>query len=81
MSNPIFAHGKMCFFPFFPMGKKYMEREGNEYFSLSFHTRFFPFFPMGKNGKRHIFSMAKNGFGPTPVTYIFPLNLEAIGKR
>ena len=51
-SNPIFAHGKMCVFPW---GKKYMEREGNEYFSLSFHILFFPFFPMGKNGKTHIF--------------------------
>ena len=36
-SNPIFAHGKCVFFT---MGKKYMEREGNEYSSLSFHILF-----------------------------------------
>ena len=69
-SNPIYAHRKMCVFPFFPMGKneekKYMEREGNEYFSLSFHILFFPFFPMGKNGKTHIFPCAKMGLDPPP---------------
>ena len=52
-SNPIFAHGKMCVFPFFShgekWGKQYMEREGNEYFSLSFHI-LFSHFSMGKNG-------------------------------
>ena len=64
---------KMCLFPFFPMkkmGKKYMEREGNEYFSLFFYILFFPFFPMGKNGKKHIFPMGKNGVGPPPNNLI-----------
>ena len=69
-SNPIFAHGKIVSFPIFPhgkkWGKKYMEREGNEYFSLFFLILFFPFFPMGKNGKRHIFPWAKMGLDPPP---------------
>ena len=56
---PIFSHGEKW-------GKKYMEREGNEYFSLSFHILFFPFFPMGKNGKVNIFPWAKMGFDPPP---------------
>ena len=43
-----------------------MEREGNEYFSLSFHILFFPFFAMGKNGKTHIFPWAKMGLDPPP---------------
>ena len=66
--TPFLPMGKLCLFPFFPMGKKYMEREGNEYFSLFFHILFFPFFPMGKNGKRHIFPMGKNGVGPPSST-------------
>ena len=68
------AHGKIVSFPIFPHGKKwekkYMEREGNEYFSFFFHIIFFPFFPMGKNGKRHIFPMGKNGVGP-PIYNIY----------
>ena len=47
MCFPIFSHGEKW-------GKKYMEREGNEYFSLSFHMLFFPFFSMGKNGKTQL---------------------------
>ena len=38
------------FFHVSPWGNKYIEREGKEYFSLSFHILFFPFFPIGKNG-------------------------------
>ena len=39
-SNPIFAHGKMCVFPFFPMGKNgeksiWKEREMNTFPSLT----------------------------------------------
>ena len=41
-----------------------MEREGNEYFSLSFRILFFPFFHMGKNGKTYIFPWAKLGLDP-----------------
>ena len=37
------------------MGKKYMEREGNEYFSLSFHILFSHFSPWGKLGKHTFF--------------------------
>ena len=48
------------FFPWGKMGKKYTEREGNEYFSLSFHILFSPWGKMGK----HTFSMGKNGVGP-----------------
>ena len=66
-SNPIFAHGKMCF-PIFShgekWGKKYMEREGNEYFSLSFHILFFPFSPWGKMGKHTFFHGQKWGWTP-----------------
>ena len=100
-ANPIFAHGKMCVFPFFPMGKKvygkrgkwllfplfpytffpifphgeewgkkYMEREGNEYFSLSFHILFSPFFPMGEKWENTYFSMGKNGVGPPPQLFV-----------
>ena len=47
-SNPIFAHGKNVSFPIFPHGKKYMEREGNEYFSIYFFFHFFPFSPLAK---------------------------------
>ena len=46
---PIFSHGEKW-------GKKYMEREGNEYF--------FPIFPHGENGKTHIFTWAKMGLDP-----------------
>ena len=62
------------FFSHFPhgekWGKKYMESEGNEYFSLSFHILFFPFFPMGKNGKTHIFPWAKMGLDPPPINRV-----------
>ena len=64
MEKCVFSH----FFPWGKMGKKYMEREGNEYFSLSFHIIFFPFFPMGKNGKTHIFPWAEMGLDP-PTPY------------
>ena len=67
-SNPIFAHGKNVSFPIFShfspwekMGKKYMEREGNEYSS---HI-LFPIFPYGerweKMGKDTFFPWAKMG--------------------
>ena len=58
------------FFSIFPHGekwkKKYMEREGKVFISLSFHILFSPFFPMGKNGKTHIFPWAKMGLDPPP---------------
>ena len=41
--TPFLPTGKLCLFPFLPMGKKYMEREENEYFSLFFHIFFFHF--------------------------------------
>ena len=62
MEKCVFSH----FFPWGKMGKKYMEREVNEYFLLSFHILFFPFFPMGKNGKTHIFPWEKMGLDPPP---------------
>ena len=67
--NPIFAHGKMCVFPFFPMGKngkKSIWKEGKVFISLSFHILFSPFFPMGKNRKTHIFPWAKMRLDPPP---------------
>ena len=76
-SNPIFAHGKNVSFRIFAhgkkWGKKYMEREGNEYFSFSFHILFFPFFPMGKNGEKWedtFFPWAKMGLDTPPPPYI-----------
>ena len=48
-SNPIFAHGKMCVFPFFPMrknGKKSIWKEREKYSFPSLSIYFFPFFPM-----------------------------------
>ena len=62
-SNPIFAHGKMCF-PIFSHGEKYMEREGNEYFSLSFHILFSHFSPWGKMGKHTLFHGQRWGWTP-----------------
>ena len=66
--TPLLLMEKCVFSHFFPMGKnggkKYMEREGNEYCSLSFHILFFPFVPIGKNGKAHIFPWAKMGLDP-----------------
>ena len=75
--TPFMPMGKLCLFPFspfFPMGKNYMEREGNEYFpSLSIY--FFPIFPMGKNGKRHIFPWAKMGLDPSPKLLLVYLTI------
>ena len=48
MEKCVFSH----FFPWGKMGKKYMEREGNEYFCLSFHILFFHFSPLGKMGEK-----------------------------
>ena len=66
--QPHFCSWKNVCFPIFSRGekwgKKYMEREGNEYFSLSFHILFFPFFPMGKMGKRTFFHGQKWGWTP-----------------
>ena len=64
-SNPIFAHRKNVVFPIFSRGgKKYMEREGNEYFSLSFHILFSPW---GKMGKHTFFHGQKRGLDPPPI--------------
>ena len=68
-SNPFLPMEKCEFSHFFPwgkMGKKYMEREGNEYFSLSFHILFFPIFPHGEKWESTHFSMGKIGVGPPP---------------
>ena len=51
---PIFSHGEKW-------GKKYMEREGNEYFSLSFHILFSHFSPWEKMGKHTFFHGQKWG--------------------
>ena len=64
-SNPIFAHGKMCVFPFFPMGKNgeksiWKEREMNT---------FFPIFPHGEKWENTHFSMGKNGVGPPSICH------------
>ena len=62
------------FFPIFPHGekweKKYMERKGKVFISLSFHILFSPFFPMGNNGKTHIFPWAKMGLDPPPPHFL-----------
>ena len=54
------------------MEKKYMEREGKLFISLSLHILFSPFFPMGKNGekleKTH-FPMGKNGVRPPHILH------------
>ena len=71
--NPIFARGKMV--------KKYMEREGNEYFSLSFHILFFPFFPMEKMGKDTFFPWAKMGLDPPPQCNQYTLLQVPSGQR
>ena len=69
--TPFLPMGKLCLFPFFPMGKKYMEREGNEYFFLFFHILFSPW---GKMGERQIFPMGKSGVGPPQdVRKILPI--------
>ena len=65
VSFPISSHGEKW-------GKKYMEREGNEYFSLSFHILFFPFFfSHGEKWENTHFSMGKNGVGPPNIVYKF----------
>ena len=71
MCFPIFSHEEKW-------GKKYMEREGNEYFSLSFHI-FFPIFPHGEKWENTHFSMGKNGVGPPQDLYYF--YLEFVVKR
>ena len=63
-SNPIFAHGKMCVFPFFPMGKNGKKVYGKRGKSIHFPLFPYTFFPMGKNGKTHIFPWAKMGLDP-----------------
>ena len=68
-SNPIFAHGKMCVFPFSPwgkMGKKVYGKRGNSIHFPLFPYTFFPFFPMGKNGKHTFFHGQKWGWAPPP---------------
>ena len=70
--NPIFAHGKMCVFPFFPMGKSgeksiWKEREMNTFPFLSIY--FFPHFSHGEKWEKTHFSMGKNGVDP-PVSVI-----------
>ena len=75
-SNPIFAHGKMCVFPFFSHGGKWeksiwKEREMNTFPSLSIY--FFPIFPYGEKWENTHFSMGKNGIGPSPLTYTHDL--------
>ena len=79
--TPFLPMEKCEFSHFFPWGKKYMEREGNEYFSLSFHILFFPFFPMGKNGKTHIFPWAKMGLDPPSSFKVSKLCLIDNHKR
>ena len=86
-SNPILAHGKMCVFPFFPMGKNgkksiWKEREKNSFPSLSIY--FFPHFsPWGKWGKKvygkkgksihfHILFSPFFPMGKNGKTHIFP---------
>ena len=67
--QPHFCPWKNVCFPIFPHGekweKKYMEREGKVFISLSFHI-LFPIFPHGKKWKNIHFSMGKNGVGPPP---------------
>ena len=68
-SNPIFAHGKMCVFPFSPwgkMGKKVYGKKGKSIHFPLFPYTFFPIFPHGKNGKTRIFPWAKMGLDPPP---------------
>ena len=64
-SNPIFAHGKMCVFPFFPMGKTGKEREKYSFPSLSIYP--YPHFsPWEKMGKHTFFHWQKWGWSPPP---------------
>ena len=68
-SNPIFAHGKMSVFPFFPMGKngkKVYGKKGKSIHFPLFPYTFFPIFPHGKKWENIHFSMGKNGVGPPP---------------
>ena len=82
-SNPIFAHGKMYVFPFFPMGKNgkksiWKEREKYSFPSLSIY--FFPIFPHGKKWENTHFSIGKNGVGPPPpnISKSVPFSINAI---
>ena len=69
-SNPIFAHGKMCVFPFFPMeknGKKSIWKEREKYSFPSLSIYFFPHFsPWEKMGKHTFFHGQKWGWTPPP---------------
>ena len=65
-SNPIFAHGKMCVFPYFPMGKMGKKVYGKKGKNIHFPLFPYTFFPMEKNGKTHIFPWAKMGLDPPP---------------
>ena len=77
--TPFLPMGKLCLFPFFPifpmekMGKKYMEREGNEYFSLFFRILFSPWGKMGKDtfshGQKWCWTPQK---GANPIFYRSP---------
>ena len=70
-SNPIFAHGKMCVFPFFPIGengKKSIWKEREKYSFPSLSIYFFPhFFPWEKMGKDIFFHRQKWGWTPPPI--------------
>ena len=71
--QPHFCPWKNVCFPIFHHGekweKKYMEREGKVFISLSFHILFSHFSPWEKWENTH-FSMGKSGVGP-PCIYRF----------
>ena len=46
-SNPIFAHGKMCVFPFFPIGKNGKKVYGKKGKNIHFPLFPYTFLPMG----------------------------------
>ena len=84
--TPFLPMGKMCHFPFFSifpwekMGEKYMEREGNEYFSLSF-----PIFPHGEKWEKTHFSHGQK-WGWTPqvlhcIMYIYNIYITQSNVR
>ena len=67
--TPFLPMEKCVFSHFSPWGKwekKYMERKGKVFISLSFHI-LFPHFSHGKNGKTHIFPWAKMGLDPSII--------------
>ena len=76
-SNPIFAHGKMCVFPFFPwgkMGKKVYGKKGKSiHFSLFPYT-FFPIFPPWEKMGKHTFSHGQK-WGWTPYQAMYTVIL------